>query len=73
MYGHVEVIRLFQNIGSFAEASATIALSVVFGLAMESAEPTIRNSNLFPVNAKVMFCFCPLHPSADPEVWTHLS
>ena len=32
-------------------ASATIAFSVVFGPAMESAEPTIRNSNLLPVKA----------------------
>ncbi len=34
------------------KASATIAFSVVFGLAMESALPTIRNSNLLPVKAK---------------------
>ena len=32
-------------------ASATIALMVVVGLPMESEEPTIRNSNLFPVKA----------------------
>ena len=33
------------------KASATIAFKIVFGLAIESAEPTMRNSNLFPVNA----------------------
>ena len=32
-------------------ASATIALIVVVGLPIESEEPTIRNSNLFPVKA----------------------
>ena len=33
-------------------SSATIVLSIVFGPAIESAEPGILNSNLFPVNAK---------------------
>ena len=32
-------------------ASATIVFSTMFGLAIESLEPTIRNSNLLPVNA----------------------
>ena len=34
------------------KASATMAFKVVFGSAMESEEPTIRNSNLLPVKAK---------------------
>ena len=34
-----------------ANASATIVLSTTFDWAMESWEPTIRNSNLLPVNA----------------------
>ena len=34
-----------------ANASATIVLSTTFGPAMESRDPTIRNSNLLPVNA----------------------
>ena len=33
------------------KASATIALRVVLGADIESLEPTIRNSNLLPVNA----------------------
>ena len=32
-------------------ASATMALMAVVGLPMESEDPTIRNSNLFPVKA----------------------
>ena len=32
-------------------ASATMVFNTVLGLAMESEEPTIRNSNLLPVNA----------------------
>ena len=43
----------FSRISAASQkASATIAFSVVFGLPIESADPTIRNSNLFPVNAK---------------------
>ena len=34
-----------------ANASATIVLSTTFGPAIESRDPTIRNSNLLPVNA----------------------
>ena len=34
-----------------ANASATIVFSTIFGFAIESLDPTIRNSNLFPVNA----------------------
>ena len=34
------------------KASATMALIVVLGEAMESEEPTVLNSNLFPVKAK---------------------
>ena len=34
-----------------ANASATIVFSTMFAFAIESREPTIRNSNLFPVNA----------------------
>ena len=32
-------------------ASATAALSIIFGQAIESLEPTMRNSNLLPVKA----------------------
>ena len=34
-----------------ANASATIVFRTIFGEAIESRDPTIRNSNLFPVNA----------------------
>ena len=34
-----------------ANASATIVFNTTFGWETESWEPTIRNSNLFPVNA----------------------
>ena len=52
MNSHFKIFRLFQNIGRLAEGLRHDGVSTVLGLAMESAEPTIRNSNLFPVNAK---------------------
>ena len=52
MHCHIKIICLFQNVSMLREnASATIVFSTMFGDAMESEEPTIRNSNLLPVNA----------------------
>ena len=43
---------LFSNSSAASlNASATIVLSTTFGDETESEEPTIRNSNLLPVNA----------------------
>ena len=58
---------LFSRISAnWLSTSATIVLSTIIGPAMEKAEPSIRNSNLFPVKAKgdvrfrsvVSFCQC---------------
>ena len=37
---------------NLSSESATIVLSTIFGPEMEKVEPSIRNSNLLPVNAK---------------------
>jgi len=46
-----------SSLAASSKASATIAFNVMFGIAIESIEPTIRNSNLFPVkaNGEVLF------------------
>ena len=51
MYCQIEVVCFSSTSHASANASATIVLSTMFGEAMESRDPTIRNSNLLPVNA----------------------
>ena len=37
---------------NWLNSSATAVFSIMFAHAIDSEEPSIRNSNLFPVNAK---------------------